>query len=564
MQNFVKLAAQRTQPGDAQNSQPGSVNRGAIAANAKVQVKRTVLDHQDHTRRNQPMHRQSGHQISSIVAQKQPQQIRQDQYRGTNAFDTDAESIDTTTHQPSVIQISDVQQHAQQYGQGLHGDGESEDDESREDRSSNDSEDIMEGGQGEEPEIYDNQQGIFQHHGYPNQPPANRRLFGDRPRDPSMFGGGESYPSTTSGAVSNIAHDFNGDVVSLEGDDGRNISPSPRPTGKSYAQRQISDQPSQRVPANTNIKSAIHDQTSRVIHEAAALRSNPRIDANAPVHGRAFHPSQYTALPSSQATAAFPLQLHSVNINAPKKLGFHSAHAPPHGSLQPSSSTYVQSARLVQLPVAVEREAAAQLIGGNSYLQEPIEVAPSHQKPKGKAPIAHQNPHSDTSHQQHVRDTQAHDRGPIEDYDRPTLFEMEYEDLKKQDFDFVPRGITQVLPKDMLQKSLDERLTYVKQNLDVENQGKFFSSLNTDEWEDAGDWFVEQFGIIIKRTKEARQAKRKLAIAFETDIELRHKRVSKKQLLVEGALNKMKLHGESLMPKTPTPSRSLKNPKKEK
>jgi flagellar hook-basal body complex protein FliE len=85
--------------------------------------------------------------------------------------------------------------------------------------------------------------------------------------------------------------------------------------------------------------------------------------------------------------------------------------------------------------------------------------------------------------------------------------------------------------------------------------------LPTTEWEDAGDWFLDQFSSIIKRTKEARQKKRKLAQEFEKEVEKRHKHVSKKQHQVESAMSKMQTQGQGLVPRSPKPSVSPR-PKK--
>ncbi|CBX90957.1 hypothetical protein LEMA_P059910.1 [Plenodomus lingam JN3] len=150
---------------------------------------------------------------------------------------------------------------------------------------------------------------------------------------------------------------------------------------------------------------------------------------------------------------------------------------------------------------------------------------------------------------------------PNDDYGHKALLSMSYEDLKKESFDLDPRAEAAVLSDDVLQKPLTERLEYVHKNLDAEKQAKFFSSLPTTEWEDAGDWFLDQFQSIIQRMKEARQTKRKLAQGFEEEVENRYSHVSKKQQQVEAAMDKMKQQGESLVPKSPLSSKSPR-PKK--
>jgi hypothetical protein len=135
---------------------------------------------------------------------------------------------------------------------------------------------------------------------------------------------------------------------------------------------------------------------------------------------------------------------------------------------------------------------------------------------------------------------------------------MEYNALKNESFDKNPRALDQPLPEDQLQKPLDKRLDFAQKSLDLAKQAAFFQSLPTNEWEDAGDWFLEQFGDIIKRTKEARQKKRKFAQEFEREVEKRYKHVAKMQRQVEDAMSKMKAQGEGLVASTPRAGKSPK------
>ncbi|KAF2019478.1 hypothetical protein BU24DRAFT_419090 [Aaosphaeria arxii CBS 175.79] len=145
---------------------------------------------------------------------------------------------------------------------------------------------------------------------------------------------------------------------------------------------------------------------------------------------------------------------------------------------------------------------------------------------------------------------------PVEDYDLKDLFQMDYEQLSKEDFDTNPRADAPVLSENMQQKPLAERLQYVQKNLDLKKQSEFFTGLPTNEWEDAGDWFLEQFTNIIQRTKEARQTKRKFARKLEDEIEERHKHVAKKQQIVKAAMDSMKSKGNQLIPNSPRRSKS--------
>jgi hypothetical protein len=156
--------------------------------------------------------------------------------------------------------------------------------------------------------------------------------------------------------------------------------------------------------------------------------------------------------------------------------------------------------------------------------------------------------------------------GPIGDYETADLYNMNYDELRAEDFDTEPRGKTQVLSNDMQSRDLEQRLVYVQKNLDPSDQDKFFRALPTREWEEAGDWFLDHFGSIIKRAKEARQNKRKLAREFEDEVEKRYRKVAKRQQNVEAALSEMKEKGQSLIPKSPRASKdpTAKTPRSRK
>lgn len=137
---------------------------------------------------------------------------------------------------------------------------------------------------------------------------------------------------------------------------------------------------------------------------------------------------------------------------------------------------------------------------------------------------------------------------PTEDYDVPDLYKMDYNELKNEDFDTDPRRHDPVLSGDMLNKPLDHRLQYVRKSLATEDQARFFRSLPTAEWEESGDWFLHQFETVIKRTREARHAKRKLAQEFEKEVEKRHRHVDKRIHHVDEAMQQMSAHGQGLIP----------------
>jgi hypothetical protein len=144
------------------------------------------------------------------------------------------------------------------------------------------------------------------------------------------------------------------------------------------------------------------------------------------------------------------------------------------------------------------------------------------------------------------------------DYNYEALTKMSYNELKDESFDTDPNAEPSVLPDNIASQPLGDRLAFARQNLDARDQANFFSSLPATEWEEAGDWFLDQFSSLIEQSRKARQKKRKLAHAFEDEVEQRHQHVAKRQQQVEDAMAKMKAQGEGLMPRSPRPSKSSK------
>jgi hypothetical protein len=144
------------------------------------------------------------------------------------------------------------------------------------------------------------------------------------------------------------------------------------------------------------------------------------------------------------------------------------------------------------------------------------------------------------------------------DYNYEDLTKMSYNELKNESFDTDPNAEPSVLPDNIASQPLGDRLEFARQNLDNARRSDFFSSLPATEWEEAGDWFLDQFSSLIEQSRKARQKKRKLAHAFEDEVEQRHQHVAKRQQQVENAMAKMKAQGEGLVPRSPRPSKSSK------
>lgn len=136
------------------------------------------------------------------------------------------------------------------------------------------------------------------------------------------------------------------------------------------------------------------------------------------------------------------------------------------------------------------------------------------------------------------------------DYDTSELYAMEYRQLKSQPFDARPHAKAFALPGQLDTQELDEKLNAVAY-MSPQDQVNFLTSLSIDRWEEAGDWFLGQFGQYVGQFKDIRKAKRKLAREFEDEVESRHDTVAKKYRLTQIALDEMKESGGKVLQGTP-------------
>ncbi|KAI9662929.1 MAG: hypothetical protein M1821_007976 [Bathelium mastoideum] len=151
-------------------------------------------------------------------------------------------------------------------------------------------------------------------------------------------------------------------------------------------------------------------------------------------------------------------------------------------------------------------------------------------------------------------DTQADGHDQLElDFEPSDLFSQDFKELKRMPFDEDPHAADSVLGELDQTKSLSEQLVQVRA-LAPNEQAAFFTHLSLDDWEDAGDWFVAQFSQILQFLKDGRREKRKLAIAFENEIERRHEAVSRRRDMVDDALKGMRTSGAAVLQGTPSKS----------
>lgn len=131
------------------------------------------------------------------------------------------------------------------------------------------------------------------------------------------------------------------------------------------------------------------------------------------------------------------------------------------------------------------------------------------------------------------------------DYDEEALRKMNFAELQNEPFDHDPSRRVVMSPAKPPADNLDDRLEFYSSK-DEDAQGQLFTQMSVREWDDSGDWFLERFGNIVTKVKEARQAKRKIVEQYETQISEREEEVRRKKESIDRKLFKLK-HDSSAM-----------------
>ncbi|KAF9734551.1 hypothetical protein PMIN04_009487 [Paraphaeosphaeria minitans] len=525
MKSFVNNKADNTARPQSANS-----NRRVVGGQAKLQVPPTKLRNEPAQTHTGPL-RGLGNQpnVPPSTLQNTQRQDLGNHHHGR--YDTDAgSSIDTAIYEHSTFNQGEdqrIQQRNMVQRNGHDGDEDLDEYSDSEDGSDED------GGSGrdDDEEEYEDQD---QHRG------QDRDEFDEEAEQVVKAQGmfhdeGNSYPSTTSGPP-----DEQFDQKSLR----------QQPLGNHRGAYYHTDQLHLQSPA----QGSTNRYTQPTFQQARPPAAGP---SNMPA------PSVYeksAAIRKSEQQANAPLEVprgvaRQTNAVAPSQIQRNSqavlqALRQPKGALVQQASALVGSNPQREVPPPLVQPRAPSTKQAPVATTPPALVlrsAPPQTQLKDEPAVLYQSVEEDASHDAEE---------PIDDYDTADLFNMDYDRLRAEDFDTIPRRKTQALSNDMQNCELEERLVYVQNNLNPGNQDKFFRALPTREWEDAGDWFLGQFGDIIKRAKEARQNKRKLAREFEDEVEKRYCKVAKRQQNVEVALGQMKEKGQGLIPKSPRASRA--------
>lgn len=464
------------------------------------------------------------HQLPSLQQQhvQQQQRRRPDEGRGRDFWDTDTGSIDSTANQ-SVVRTKIDSQMNQQHMQP-----------DEEEYDTNDDEQVSGDNESEATEQYafdDDLKSYLAGNGLADAPYHTQIDFLQRTQ-PHVFPtvDGDSYPTTTDGNPTEW-DEQQGQHVEDPG------SPPASPLPQRHPQQDLNtpfqDQQPRQRNQTPNLPSAnVDPQGSTIWVQGAQIRGQQRTEDQVHTHEQTHIITQLQSSQPptySQATVEPTVPLPSA-MHVPSNV----ITGDDQGSLPQRASRVLPGAERASIlvsgiiqPAATFQNAATRQVQPEAHHQAPAE------------PGSIEGP-------------------PVlisGDYESDVLFKMGYDQLRDESFDTDPQAPDFLLPNDVHNRPLSDRLEFTRR-LEAPAQAEFFAALPTNEWEDAGDWFVEQFTAIIKKTKDARQKKRASAQSFEKEIEERHQHVAKKQRVVESAMKKMQARGEGLVPKSPKPSRS--------
>ncbi|KAK3994890.1 hypothetical protein QBC44DRAFT_321437 [Cladorrhinum sp. PSN332] len=133
------------------------------------------------------------------------------------------------------------------------------------------------------------------------------------------------------------------------------------------------------------------------------------------------------------------------------------------------------------------------------------------------------------------------------DYNDAELHAMSFSDLKRQAFDYDPQAAalqqTAIPPTG---GTIEERMEHYKDKGSID-QHQFFTRMTVDEWDEAGDWFLEQFSNVVQKIKKARKTKRTLMTQFEEEISAREEAVRGKIEGIGKTLEELKQEGQTMM-----------------
>ncbi|KAK2000662.1 hypothetical protein LX36DRAFT_654185 [Colletotrichum falcatum] len=132
------------------------------------------------------------------------------------------------------------------------------------------------------------------------------------------------------------------------------------------------------------------------------------------------------------------------------------------------------------------------------------------------------------------------------DYADDELKGMPYSQLREQLFDDDPARTSLRPVGPLTGDSLPAKLEHFRGQREAD-QKEFFRQMTVSDWERSGDWFLEQFGQVAQKLKEARKSKRDMVDRFETEIASREEAVRVRTENISKKLDTIKHKGEDML-----------------
>jgi hypothetical protein len=361
---------------------------------------------------------------------------------------------------------------------------------------------------------------------------------------------GDSYPPTSAGVPSVTDQHDRSDVRAPGGINNLPTHAAERTNFGRHAHRQ------QPQPGSSRHHAAAASQRYPQVQQAASSYQPPDIKSIDPEPGSDFDAAAgFTFGQVPAARKEVTVNASRLQNQAPKpRPGATELKAPAHRShhVEPEKQE-------VQLPIADNNGRAT--FPDRHVFQQPEQASPaakntSYLHSRDTHEVQHQMTAQDPPSDAFMEEDPAEQLEPQKhyeeqlDYDPPELFNKNYQSLKAELFDRHPNAQPFVIPGMPDTATLADKMVSIA-GAEQRMQGEFFASLNIDEWEEAGDWFLDRFGDTIKALKNVRREKRKAARALEDKIEQRETHVSKKRALTNFAMSGMKSSGAAVLHGTP-------------
>lgn len=423
----------------------------------------------------------------------------------------------------------------------------------------------------------------------PTRAGREQRALGPGQADPSAAHGlphidGDTYPDTTSGRLSKADMDepvqpHNARYAQREeapkalisipargdrphgGVRGSAPSQANTPLQQVSLQSQAAALQPERPPNVTDVMSIAPAGFAFGPPKTAPLDNNRSIPRPQPPGAQPFGQELHKETPSDVTTRAQQLKLAAHQQPLPAREQYYHSPRQPSQRLAPPNTRRPDHGKPTQYgpsesqpPGPPKDRLQPQRSRHGTPMQQSLETPSELDQQYSEGQTARQGD-SDMS-EPHEEQYPADDQNQL-DYSLPQLFDMSFQDLRSRPFDSDPNASPFALPDGQEAVSLEQKL-HAAVSLPTSMQIELFGSLGFQQWEEAGDWFLERFGELAAEFKKARTAKRGVARAFEDEIAQRHDAVSKKRTLTESAMNAMKESGGKVLLSTPKKTKKTK------